>query len=413
MTSDDAIDGLPHQADDPQDRTLIEIRIASLLRMASLIRWTTPRPKALDRSGTRATRSRRKCSPRRPAACKCSPRRRPVSVQVSTQVRRSGVGWIKCRHRYSDFVKLRVALLDFLPGLELPPLPEKTGASRFAKAVIESRMQVLGDFLQWVLDHPILSTADVLVAFLQWPEAVLPSIYERSRRSLVAAPSAQRLAMERLAFLRRERASARRMAASPAEVDTPSSSTSPPPYTSTVPGATPITSPPASMASPYLRPNSLPTLAVPSDASPMEGKVRKTSNFTDALAAAMLTSVEESAVRRLQARARIMPGASARSSRVTEDLADDDKPSTTPSATGMASSDRAVLSATELDAEIAAARREVMSSSRAVASAARGESVDLACVVLQRLESIELRLQRIERSKQQGQFWGLFCCAAP
>jgi hypothetical protein len=72
-----------------------------------------------------------------------------------------------------------------------------------------------------------------------------------------------------------------------------------------------------------------------------------------------------------------------------------------------------VLSAAELDAEIAAARREVMSSSRAVASAARGESVDLACVVLQRLESIELRLQRIERSKQQGQFWGLFCCAAP
>jgi hypothetical protein len=47
MTSDHAIDGLPHQADDPQDRTLIEIRIASLLRMASLIRWTTPRPKAL------------------------------------------------------------------------------------------------------------------------------------------------------------------------------------------------------------------------------------------------------------------------------------------------------------------------------------------------------------------------------
>ena len=343
-----------------------------------------------------------------------------MSVQVSTQVRRSGVGWIKCRHRYSDFVKLRVALLDFLPGLELPPLPEKTGASRFAKAVIESRMQVLGDFLQWVLDHPILSTADVLVAFLQWPEAVLPSIYERSRRSLVAAPSAQRLAMERLAFLRRERASARRMAASPAEVDTPSSSTSPPPYTSTAPGATPITSPPASMASPY-PPNSLPTLAGPSDASPMEGKVRKTSNFTDALAAAMLTSVEESAVRRLQARARVMPGASARSSRLTEDLAEDDKPSKTsrampsamPSATGMASSDRAELSASELDAEIAAARREVMSSSRAVASARAGESVDLACVVLQRLETIELRLQRIERSKQQGQFWALFCCAAP
>ena len=152
-----------------------------------------------------------------------------------------------------------------------------------------------------------------------------------------------------------------------------------------------------------------------------EGRARKTSNFTDALAAAMLTTVEESAVRRLQARARVMPGASARSSRLTEDLAEDDKPSKTsrampsamPSATGMASSDRAELSASELDAEIAAARREVMSSSRAVASARAGESVDLACVVLQRLETIELRLQRIERSKQQGQFWALFCCAAP
>ena len=188
---------------------------------------------------------------------------------------------------------------------------------------------MIASLIRWVLDHPILSTAEVLVAFLQWPEVVLPSIYERSRRSLVAAPSAQRLAMERLAFLRRERASARRMGASPAVVDTPSSSTSPPPYTSIAQGATPITSPPASMSSPH-PPNSLPTLAVPSEASPMtEGRARKTSNFTDALAAAMLTTVEESAVRRLQARARVMPGASARSSRLTEDLAEDDKPSKT------------------------------------------------------------------------------------
>ena len=54
MTSDDAIDGLPHQVDDPKTEGF-------------------------------------------------GPKRH-TSYQVSTQVRRSGVGWIKCRHRFYDFV---------------------------------------------------------------------------------------------------------------------------------------------------------------------------------------------------------------------------------------------------------------------------------------------------------------------
>ena len=58
---------------------------------------------------------------------------------------------------------------DLFPGVELPPLPEKNAAKRFARGVIEQRRCTLEAFLQAALDHPILSTSDGLAAFLTWP----------------------------------------------------------------------------------------------------------------------------------------------------------------------------------------------------------------------------------------------------
>ncbi len=345
---------------------------------------------------------------------------RGPSRGVWLQVRRSGLGWVHCRHRYSDFVRLRAALLDFLPGLELPPLPAKQLANRLGATVVSSRAQLLGDFLQWVLDHPILATSDALVAFLQWPEAVLPALYARARGCYeTPAPSAQRRAMTRVWNLRRERAdtSGSRSAASRASMDSASrnSFTS---QTSTVTRedassasrATPLASSHASIGSPAPSHNRTRDSVDDGAEPPL---VRKASNFADALAAAMVTTVEDSA-RRLQARARAMPTASARSSRLTEDL---DEPTTTtsvPSETPR-SNWGAAGSRSELESY---AGREASSGSRVAAAAAgvgagAGAGVDLAAVVLQKLETIELRLHRIESSHQQRHFWNLFCCAAP
>ena len=86
--------------------------------------------------------------------------RRYTSYRVSSQVRRSGTGWITCRHRFSEFERLHAALIEFLPGVSLPPLPEKRLANSLDKAVVARRAAQLGRLLQEALDHPICATCD-------------------------------------------------------------------------------------------------------------------------------------------------------------------------------------------------------------------------------------------------------------
>lgn len=84
-----------------------------------------------------------------------------------------------CRHRFSEFVTLRQALLDDQPGVVVPPLPEKKVMNRFTPEFIEKRRIMLEIFLQSIIDHPIASNATVVHTFLLWPEALRAPVAAR------------------------------------------------------------------------------------------------------------------------------------------------------------------------------------------------------------------------------------------
>jgi hypothetical protein len=136
--------------------------------------------------------------------------RRHTTYRVSTRVRRGGCDWVVVRHRYSDFLALHSVLLGFLPGIELPPLPEKKGVlgGSMSAATVEQRRAMLERFLQYVLDHPVASTADELFGFLDWPDSVRGPLNERAHASLNAPPSMLRAARTALWARRQQGAAA-------------------------------------------------------------------------------------------------------------------------------------------------------------------------------------------------------------
>jgi sorting nexin-9/18/33 len=68
--------------------------------------------------------------------------------------------------RFSHFVALHAALLRALPGLALPPLPEKQYAGRFSTDFVEARRGELERYLARLVRHPVIRYAEVLTAFL-------------------------------------------------------------------------------------------------------------------------------------------------------------------------------------------------------------------------------------------------------
>jgi sorting nexin-9/18/33 len=68
--------------------------------------------------------------------------------------------------RFSHFVALHAALLRALPGLALPPLPEKQYAGRFSADFVEARRGELEHYLARLVRHPVVRYAEVLTAFL-------------------------------------------------------------------------------------------------------------------------------------------------------------------------------------------------------------------------------------------------------
>ena len=112
------------------------------------------------------------------------------------------------RKRFSDFPPLRAALAAFLPGVELPALPDKRTKNRHAPEVIEERRVTLESFLQAALDHPILATSDDLAAFLEWaPDDVRAPLFARAQACYTTPASRQRLARARVHSLRRRNSS--------------------------------------------------------------------------------------------------------------------------------------------------------------------------------------------------------------
>ncbi len=58
--------------------------------------------------------------------------------------------------RYSDFEWLRLALQQNLPGVIVPPLPEKAVMNRFSPEFIEGRRRSLERFISRCAEHPFI-----------------------------------------------------------------------------------------------------------------------------------------------------------------------------------------------------------------------------------------------------------------
>lgn len=73
---------------------------------------------------------------------------------------------ITVQRRFSHFVFLHATLSRLLPGIALPPLPEKQYAGRFSDAFVEARRADLQRYLMRIIRHPLVRYAEVLMFFL-------------------------------------------------------------------------------------------------------------------------------------------------------------------------------------------------------------------------------------------------------
>ena len=73
---------------------------------------------------------------------------------------------ITVQRRFSHFVVLHTALTRRLPGIALPPLPEKQYAGRFNDDFVEARRGDLERYINRVVRHPVARYAEVLTFFL-------------------------------------------------------------------------------------------------------------------------------------------------------------------------------------------------------------------------------------------------------
>ena len=73
---------------------------------------------------------------------------------------------VTVQRRFSHFVALHTALSRRLPGIALPPLPEKQYAGRFSEAFIEARRWDLERYIGRIVRHPVVRYAEVLTFFL-------------------------------------------------------------------------------------------------------------------------------------------------------------------------------------------------------------------------------------------------------
>ena len=73
---------------------------------------------------------------------------------------------ITVHRRFSHFVILHTALSRRLPGVALPPLPEKQYAGRFSAEFVEARRSDLERYIDRIVRHPVARYAEVVMFFL-------------------------------------------------------------------------------------------------------------------------------------------------------------------------------------------------------------------------------------------------------
>jgi len=73
---------------------------------------------------------------------------------------------ITVHRRFSHFSVLHTALTRRLPGIALPPLPEKQYSGRFSDDFVEARRGDLERYLAKIVRHPVARYAEILTFFL-------------------------------------------------------------------------------------------------------------------------------------------------------------------------------------------------------------------------------------------------------
>lgn len=73
---------------------------------------------------------------------------------------------ITVHRRFSHFVVLHTALSRRLPGIALPPLPEKQYAGRFSNDFVEARRGDLERYIDRIVRHPVARYAEIVMFFL-------------------------------------------------------------------------------------------------------------------------------------------------------------------------------------------------------------------------------------------------------
>ena len=73
---------------------------------------------------------------------------------------------ITVHRRFSHFAVLHTALTRRLPGIALPPLPEKHYSGRFSGDFVEARRGDLERYLARIVRHPVARYAEILTFFL-------------------------------------------------------------------------------------------------------------------------------------------------------------------------------------------------------------------------------------------------------
>lgn len=79
--------------------------------------------------------------------------------------------------RFSHFVVLHTALTRRLPGLALPPLPEKQYAGRFNDDFVEARRGDLERYLARIVRHPVARYAEFLTFFLGCESEIVGTLF--------------------------------------------------------------------------------------------------------------------------------------------------------------------------------------------------------------------------------------------
>ena len=337
-------------------------------------------------------------------------------------------GWIECRKRFSDFVALRDALVEFLPGYELPTLPERGVSNRLGATVVEGRRVGLHDFLQAVLDHPILCTADALAAFLGWPdgaagETMRAPLFARAQSAYDTPACPQRKAHERMWSLRRQ-ASLGPSEPRRSSIDGTGRSDSLGGSGSGVGSS--VWHERASLASAGTRESISEDQSTTTPYRARSEYGRSTAEYSDVLGAAVLRAAEDAASV-VQRRQRSRPS-SLRASRLSETEESPpspvlsrawSSPSPAPSSRGFPSSSsgggarRPTATTAGLRDELAGVAHEADMGETPMSASSAGSADEgrVAARLLRKLEDIEVRLRQIERNQQQSWVWErLFGC---